>query len=132
MYILTLNHVYTLKYGRYDYFNRDVSALAAGGDDSDSESESEENGVIGTSSSSENSAAERNGVTMNNAGVTNGSTTDDTDEEDDEKVPVTNGLLETEPKKVSDVIFLVGDWRTLICAGCHCHDVVLNQSLLNG
>lgn len=76
-------------------------ALAAGGDDSDSESESEENGVIGTSSSSENSAAERNGVTMNNAGVTNGFTTDDTDEEDDEKVPVTNGLLETEPKKAT-------------------------------
>ena len=121
-----------MKYGRDDYFNRDVSALAAGGDDSDSESESEENGVIGTSSSSENSAAERNGVTMNNAGVTNGSTTDDTDEEDEEKVPITSGLLETEPKKVSNVLFFFCDWTTLICASCHCHDVVLNQSLLNG
>ena len=109
-----------------------MSALAAGGDDSDSESESEENGVIGTSSSSENSAAERNGVTMNNAGETNGSTTDDTDEEDEEKVPITSGILETEPKKVSNVLFFFCDWTTLICASCHCHDVVLNQSLLNG
>ena len=39
-------------------FNRDVSVLAAGSDESDSESESEENGVIGASGSSDNSATE--------------------------------------------------------------------------
>ena len=83
-------------------FNRDVSVLAAGSDESDSESESEENGVIGASGSSDNSATE----SKNSAGLTNGSITDDTDDEDEEKeetIPVTNGALETEadPKKVS-------------------------------